>query len=80
MLSAFEQKKIEAKLVTQDHIFIQKRRDSLSLQQHSLADFCIVSADLFSTVSDVRVQRRAELPTDYHLVVCTLKAVKPLRK
>ena len=34
-------------------------RDSLG--QRSLIDFCIVSADLFSTVSDVRVKRGAEL-------------------
>ena len=48
--------------------------------QRSLIDFCIVSADLFSTVSDVRVKRGAELSTDHYLVVCALKAVKPLRK
>ena len=53
-------------------------RDSLG--QRSLIDFCIVSADLFSTVSDVRVKRGAELSTDHHLVVCTLKALKPLKK
>ena len=51
-------------------------RDSLG--QRSLIDFCIVSADLFSTVSDVPVKRKAELSTDHHLVVCTLKAFKPL--
>ena len=39
-----------------------------SLGQRSLTDFCIVSADLFSTVSDVRVKRGAELSTDHHLV------------
>ena len=49
-------------------------RDSLG--QRSLIDFCIVSANLFSTVSDVRVKRGAELSTDHHLVVCTLKALK----
>ena len=53
-------------------------RDSLG--QRSLIYFCIVSADLFSTVSDVRVKRGAELSTDHHLVVCTLKALKPLKK
>ena len=53
-------------------------RDSLG--QRSLIDFYIVSADLFSTVSDVRVKRGAELSTDHHLVVCTLKALKPLKK
>ena len=49
-------------------------RDSLG--QRSLIDFCIVSADLFSTESDVRVKRGAELSTDHHLVVCTLKPLK----
>ena len=44
--------------------------------QRSPIDFSIVSADLFSTVSDVRVKRRAELSTDHHLVVCTLKPLK----
>ena len=53
-------------------------RDSLG--QHSLIDFCIISADLFSTVSDDRVKRGAELSTDHHQVVCTLKALKPLKK
>ena len=53
-------------------------RDSLG--QRSLIDYCIVSTDLFSTGSDVRVTRGAELSTDHYLVVCTLKALKPLRK
>ena len=48
--------------------------------QRFLNDFCIVSADLFSSVFNVRVERRAELTIDHHLVVCTLKALKPLRK
>ena len=52
-------------------------RDSLG--QRSLIDFCIVSADLFSTVSDVRVKRGAELSNDHHLVVCTLKALNLLK-
>ena len=41
-------------------------RDSLG--QRSLIDFCVVSADLFSTVSDVRIKRGAEMSTDHHLV------------
>ena len=45
-----------------------------------MIDFRIVSADLLSTVSDVCVKRGAELSTDHHLVVCTLKALKPLKK
>ena len=48
-----------------------------SLGQRFLTDFCIVSADLFSTVCDVHFKRGAELSTDHHLVVCTLK---PSRK
>ena len=50
------------------------------LGQRSLIDFCIVSADLFSTVPDVRVKRGTELLTVHHLVVCTLKDLKPLKK
>ena len=53
-------------------------RDSLG--QRSVTDFCIVSADLLSTVSDVRVKKGADLSTDHHLVVCSLKALKSLRK
>ena len=39
--------------------------------------FCIVSSDLFSDVLDVRVKRGAELSTDHHLVVCSLRLSKP---
>ena len=56
-------------LCTMNTFFLHKRirkytwyRDSLG--QRSLIDFCIVLADLFSTVSDVRVKRGAELSTD----------------
>ena len=42
-----------------------------------LIDFCIVSSDLFSDVLDVRVKRGAELSTDHHLVVCSLRLLKP---
>ena len=51
-----------------------------SLGQRYVIDFCIVSADLFSTVSDVRVKRGAELSIDHHLVVRTWKALKPVKK
>ena len=45
--------------------------------QKSLIDFCIVSAGLFSSVLDVRVKRGAELSTDHHLVICSLRLLKP---
>ena len=48
-----------------------------SMDQKSLIDFCIVSSDLFSDVLDVRVKRGAELSTDHHLVVCSLRLPKP---
>ena len=40
-------------------------RDSMG--QRSLIDLCIVSADLLSTVSDVRVKRGSEVSTNHHL-------------
>ena len=49
-----------------------------SMDQKSLIDFCIVSSDLFSDVLDVRVKQGAELSTDHHLVVCSLRLSKPL--
>ena len=48
-----------------------------NMDQKSLIDFCIVSSDLFSDVLDVRVKRGAELSTDHHLVVCSLRLSKP---
>ena len=48
-----------------------------SMDQKSLIDFFIVSSDLFSDVLDVRVKRGAELSTDHHLVVCSLRLLKP---
>ena len=48
-----------------------------SMDQKSLIDFCIVSSDLFCDVLDVRVKRGAELSTDQHLVVCSLRLSKP---
>ena len=47
------------------------------MDQKSLIDFCIVSSDLFSDVLDVRVKRGAELSTDHHLVICSLRLSKP---
>ena len=47
------------------------------MDQKSLIDFCVVSSDLFSDVLDVRVKRGAELSTDHHLVVCSLRLSKP---
>jgi len=40
--------------------------------------FCIVSTDLISDVLNVRVKRGAELSTDHHLVVCSLRISKPV--
>ena len=51
-----------------------------NMDQKSLIDFCIVSSDLFSDVLDVRVKRGAELSTDHHLVVCSLRLSKPWPK
>ena len=48
-----------------------------SMDQKSLIDFCIILSDLFFDVLDVRVKRGAELPTDHHLVVCSLRLSKP---
>ena len=45
-------------------------RDSVG--QRSIIDFCVVLADLFSSVVDVCVKRRTELFTDHHLAVCIL--------
>ena len=47
------------------------------MAQKSLIDFCIVSSDLFSEVLDVQVKRGAELLTDHHLAVCSLRFSKP---
>ena len=48
-----------------------------SMDQKSLIDFCIVLSDLFSDVLDVRVKRGAELSTDHHLGICSLRLSKP---
>ena len=48
-----------------------------SMNQKSLIDFCIVLSDLYSDVLHVRVKRGAELSTDHHLVVCSLRLSKP---
>ena len=53
-------------------------RDSLG--QRSMIDFCIVSADLFSTASDVVLKEGLSCQLITALVVCTLKALKPLKK
>ena len=50
------------------------------MAQKSLIDFYIVSSDLPSEVLDVRVKRGAELSIDYHLVVCSLRFLKPWLK
>ena len=45
--------------------------------QRSIIDFCTVSADLFSSVVDVK--RRAELSTNHHLVICIMRGLNHLR-
>ena len=47
------------------------------MAQKSLIDFCFVSSDLFSEVLDVQVIRGAELSTDHHFAVCSLRFLKP---
>ena len=42
-----------------------------------MIDFCIVLSDLFSDVLDVRVKQGAELSIDHHLMVCSLRLLKP---
>ena len=49
----------------------------LSMDQTFFKDFCTVSSDLFSEVLDVGVKRGAELSTDHHLVVCSVRLLKP---
>ena len=44
--------------------------------QRYIIDFCIVSADLFSSVVDVCVKRGDELFTQHHLVVYILRDLK----
>ena len=43
----------------------------------NLDRFFIVLSGLFSDVLDIRVKRGAELWTDHHLVVCSLRLLKP---
>ena len=50
-------------------------RDSLG--QRSVIDSCIVAAEVFCSVLDVRVKRSAELSINHHLVVCNLHLEKP---
>ena len=40
------------------------------VEQHSIIDFCIISADLFSYVIDVHDKKGAELSIDHYIVVC----------
>jgi len=41
-----------------------------SLEHRKLNNFCIVSADVFLSLSDDRVRSDAELSTNHHLVFC----------
>ena len=56
--------------------------DRPSINQKSLIDFCIfiVESYLFSEAQDIRVKRGAELQTDHHLVVWSLRLSKPCWK
>jgi len=47
-----------------------------SLGQRKLIDLCIVSADLFHSVLDVRVKRGAELSTGRYLLACSFRLEK----
>jgi exonuclease III len=49
-------------------------------RQRSLIDFIIASDDLRPAVLDVRVKRGAELSTDHHLVVCSLRLALQQRR
>ena len=43
--------------------------------QHSIIDFCSISADLFSSLVNICVEKGAELLTNYHLVICILRGL-----
>ena len=43
--------------------------------QRSIIDFCVVSADLFSSVIDFCIKRGAELSTNHHLVFWILRGL-----
>ena len=43
--------------------------------KRSTIDFCVVSADLFSSVIDFCAKRGAELSTNHHLVFCILRGL-----
>jgi len=49
-----------------------------SMEQTLMIDFCIVLADLFSDVLNVRVRLGAELSTDHYMIVCSLRISKPV--
>ena len=48
-------------------------RDSVG--QRSIINFCIVTADLFTSVVDVHVKIGAKLSTDHHVVACILRGL-----
>ena len=50
-----------------------------SVEQRSIIDFCIDSADLFSSVVNVRVKTGAERSTDHLLVICILSGLNHSR-
>ena len=44
-----------------------------------IINFCIVSADLLSSVVEVYAKRENELSTDHHLVVCIVRGLNHLK-
>ena len=48
-----------------------------SMAQKSLINVCIMSSNLFLELLDVRIKRGAELSTEHHLLVCSLRFSKP---
>ena len=59
-----------------EHLFsVQEDSQDSEVGQRSIIEFCIDSADLFSSMVDICVKKGAELSADHHLVVCILKGL-----
>ncbi|CAK8676945.1 unnamed protein product [Clavelina lepadiformis] len=80
---AYRLDNITRRIVTNSHLHRWRRQASRykptwygdSAPQGSLIIFCIVSTDLFPSVADIRVKRRASI--DHQLVVCNLHFLLP---